>query len=57
MVGRGGHAAKDSSRKIKAANTRKTNEERIRVQVQMEDVGLCNDVQRGLQSPAYDTGR
>lgn len=25
--------------------------------VQMEDVGLCQEVQKGLQSPAYDVGR
>ncbi|KAF8067235.1 choline monooxygenase [Scenedesmus sp. PABB004] len=25
--------------------------------VQLEDVGLCEAVQRGLESPAYDTGR
>jgi choline monooxygenase len=26
-------------------------------QIQAEDVGICEDVQRGLQSAAYDTGR
>jgi choline monooxygenase len=26
-------------------------------QVQLEDLAICEDVQRGLQSPAYDTGR
>ncbi len=26
-------------------------------EVQLEDVALCEDVQRGLLSPAYDTGR
>ena len=26
-------------------------------QVQQEDVALCESVQRGLQSPAYDCGR
>lgn len=25
--------------------------------VQQEDVGLCEDVHAGLQSPAYDVGR
>jgi len=26
-------------------------------QVQMEDIALCEGVQRGLESPAYSTGR
>ena len=26
-------------------------------QVQQEDIGLCESVQRGLASPAYDVGR
>ncbi len=26
-------------------------------QVQLEDIALCEAVQRGLGSPAYDTGR
>ena len=28
-----------------------------RLQVQQEDVTLCEAVQRGLRSPAYDCGR
>ena len=27
------------------------------VQVQQEDIALCEAVQRGLRSPAYDSGR
>lgn len=27
------------------------------MQVQQEDIGLCSSVQRGLRSPAYDSGR
>jgi hypothetical protein len=27
------------------------------VQVQLEDIALCEGVQQGLSSPAYDTGR
>lgn len=27
------------------------------MQVQQEDIALCEAVQRGLRSPAYDSGR
>ena len=44
---------------VESAEAKKFNEQSIAVahQVQLEDWGVCEEVQRGLKSRSYDTGR
>lgn len=39
------------------AKARQTESMRVADQIQAEDVGICEDVQRGLKSRSFDTGR